>query len=208
MNAVETERDRVESVPSGISQNRVRLETLCRPSQSATLCRPTQTAAGSLLGDSLLRLSRQERSLPDTAEPVMPPTSVAKEDTPPTKNRRRFPRHESGCRVQFHRCGINAPHRWSQKDWLLHATSNVGILCDVSMAGLAFSYRDSLEVDETIMLRISSPKLGTQVDTVGRVMRSTDEGDANWTIYCKLDRKLTLDQIQPLRLQFSSNAVV
>lgn len=181
-----------------------------------------QYRSGSYLGDLLLRLANDRNAFPATARsghlrdagtsdadsnPV-PARETPEQHTAAPDNRRAFPRSASECVVSVHRCKPDAPVRWVEKDWLLHASRLHGQLRDISMSGVAFSMAEPIEPNEILMLRIANPQLGTSVDSLGRVVRVTHEADLMFVVFLRFDRKLAFDQISPLRLQFSAESVV
>eukprot|EP00913_Durusdinium_trenchii_P028401 g26629.t1 len=115
---------------------------------------------------------------------VVSDTDVTNTDTVPDKaeepvetagNRRTYPRRLSECQVAIHRCQRDAPVRWVEKDWLLHASKTHGFLRDISMSGVSLTVAERFEAGDVLMLRISNPKLGTSVDTAGRVVAELNQ---------------------------------
>lgn len=175
--------------------------------------------SGSYLGDRLLQLaaerfgqpcreSEQHQAVQAVTESVGADadretvTETARLAEEQSRNRRSYPRRLSECQVTLHRCEPGAPIRWIEKDWLLHSATLHGVLRDISMSGVALSVDEPFRTDDMVMVRISNSQFGTSVDTAGRVMRVSRSSEG-YDVVLQLTKNLTLDEITPLRLQFS-----
>lgn len=128
--------------------------------------------------------SSQQPDKPDSAEAK----SAAVSD------RRRFPRHESGCVVSVCQCGQTIPLNRVTWKWRLHASRMRGDLLDISMSGLAIMLAEQLPVDEHILLRIRNPRMDQSIDCGARVIR-TIAAEGGWKTVCEFQEPLTLDTI-------------
>lgn len=118
-------------------------------------------------------------------------------------DRRRFPRHESGCIVSVCQCGQTIPLNRVTWKWRLHATRTKGALLDISMSGLALMLADQLPADEHILLRIRNPRMDQSIDCGARVVR-TIEAEGGWKTVCDFQEPLTLDTIHRVARRVSN----
>lgn len=124
------------------------------------------------------------------------------------RDRRAFPRRESGCQVAV--CIQSSDNNLTsqQVDWQLHAGRMVGRLVDVSMNGLAFQLDRALDAETKVYLRISNRHLQQTLDTSGAVVRSKPTDDGQWTIVCRLEKNLTFEQIHTIGKQLFASTIV
>jgi len=126
----------------------------------------------------------------------------------PSRDRRAFPRRESGCQVAI--C-IQAPdHQLTsqQVDWQLHAGKTTGRLVDVSMNGISLHLDQPLDAQAKVYLRVSNRHLDQSLDTAGTVLRSKQGDDGQWTIICRLDKNFTFEQIHTIGKQLFASTIV
>jgi|GEM_PF-3027266 len=145
--------------------------------------------------------SRALRStLGGPASPVQPETS-AEPQRPVAKNpqdRRAFPRRIGGCVVAVCRRSRESQLTPQHIDWILHRGRLRGHLVDISMNGAAFTLQETVEVGETLLLRITNRNSNRAIDTDAKVLRVAETEHGYWKIYCRLERKLTFDEIRDL----------
>lgn len=124
------------------------------------------------------------------------------------RERRAFPRRESGCLVSV--CPV-LPHEslaTQQIAWQLHAGRLTGRLADVSMNGIALELPRELEANTRLHLRISNRQQLQHLDISGSVLRSTSHEPGVWNIVCRLDRKLTFEQIHAIGKHLLASTIV
>jgi len=110
-------------------------------------------------------------------------------------DRRAFPRHEGACSVSVARTPVGTTAPPQEQSWLLHASQLKGRLLDISMNGIAISLPVSIEQGETILLRLSNPRLDRTLDTAAEVVRSEGDDQGCYRIVCRFHRRLTLEQV-------------
>jgi hypothetical protein len=124
------------------------------------------------------------------------------------RDRREFPRRESGCSVAVCRRNATKSLTAQEIDWQLHAGRLQGTLFDISMSGLAFSLSEPLQPGEELRVRIRQRPLEQGVDANATVIRVVEGQSGQWNVYCRLLRKLQLEQVQQLGKQILPSAVV
>jgi len=129
-------------------------------------------------------------------------------DLPSNRDRRAFPRRDSGCDVRVHCLVMSTVVSSQQLEWLLHATPLQGSLLDLSMNGLAFLINRPLEPSQRVLLRVSSRTTDLSVDTSATVVRCTREDSGAWKVVGRFDQNLTLEQAHELGRYLATATIV
>ncbi len=123
-------------------------------------------------------------------------------------DRRAHPRRESTCTVSVCRKPDQFRGSTKTRDWLLHSEGVQGRLSDVSMSGVAFQLSAPVEQGAEVWLRISNRRFAHDVDACARILRCTNNGDGWWNVVCRLDKRLTFEQIHQVGQHLFSSTIV
>lgn len=122
-------------------------------------------------------------------------------------DRRRLPRHESGCVVAVCRCGQTIPMNRVTWKWRLHASRLKGDLLDISLTGLAIALSNQLPADEHILLQIRNSRLDQSIDCSARVIR-TIAVDGGWRTVCEFLEPLGLETIHRVARRVTNGEII
>jgi hypothetical protein len=175
--------------------------------EESTDCDPTSTAAEA----GAQRPPATELAPP--REPRLNPDSIgramARQQGQATgRDRREFPRRESGCTVTVCRKTAARSLTAHDIDWQLHTGRLRGKLLDISLSGLAFTLTERLEADEQLFVRIRHCTFEAGTDVSADVIRVAEAESGQWKVFCRLQRKLSLDQVQILGKHVLPSAVI
>jgi hypothetical protein len=120
---------------------------------------------------------------------------AARAETASGRDRRAFPRRDSGCAVSVCRRKDGSPVNAQRMGWLLHSSRLKGMLVDISMNGVAFTLGEEIGDGEAILLRLTNTRFGTHVDKSATVIRALPVNGRQWKIICQFDHKLTYEQV-------------
>lgn len=164
------------------------------------------------LGWALLRLANRHtelRVIPNpAAENDLPGSSQEYAGRRADRDRRAYPRRDSGCDVRVHCLIVNAMVSSQQMEWLLHATPLRGSLVDLSMNGIAFLLDQPLKSSSRVLLRLTSRTTSLSVDISAMVLRSSRERSGCWKVVGRLDHNLTLEQAHEFGRHLATAAIV
>lgn len=214
-----------QSTPRDPEPNTVRLSTKGRAARARRRNTLLFSALSRLaLTENSERTPRKPRFSPEPAAlQALFPTTTTPSETQATpqentsrlpghllqeRERRAFPRRESGCIVAVCLLSPEEALTPQQISWQLHAGRLTGRMVDVSMNGIALELPYSLEANTRLHMRISNRQLLQNLDISGSVLRSTAHGEGVWNVICQLDRKLTFEQIHTIGKHLFASTIV
>jgi len=123
-------------------------------------------------------------------------------------DRRAHPRHRGICLVTVVPVEEDRAVKAEERFWMLHSGQLRGHMIDVSLSGLAFIGDSPIEAEASIFIRMSNYRLGTNLDTSGRVLRCSATEDDRYRIVCTFDYNLSEDQVTTLSKQIFDGQLV
>lgn len=127
-----------------------------------------------------------------------PPSIEGANEKPATdggRERRAFPRRDSGCVVSVCRTQNNEPVGPQELDLRLNAGLLKGPLVDLSMNGVAFVHAERLVDGEFIYLRLTNRRIEKQTDASASVLKAVADEEGGWKAICRLEHNLPLEDV-------------
>jgi hypothetical protein len=112
------------------------------------------------------------------------------------RERRGFPRRISRCTVSL--CAETAGGECAtfQQAWSLHSSRIKGHLADISRSGLSMTLGRSLELGQSLCIKIENPLFNHSLIAVAQVVRQQPDDKGSWTVMCRFAKPLDLEQIE------------
>lgn len=173
------------------------------PSYARCLQPMSEPAVSGVLAAALSRLAETPPQPVSIREPKRTPRA-AKPMT--AEDRRAFPRRDSSCRVWITRAASLAPQQNAQ--WLMHTSRLRGEMLDLSMNGISFLLSENLDAEEMLFVRLENPHFSSQIDTVARVIRTSEVGDGRWKVVCRFLKNLSFDEAYEFARHVGAHQVV
>ncbi|TWU13651.1 PilZ domain protein [Symmachiella macrocystis] len=130
------------------------------------------------------------------ANPVIIHHTAAPSVQPPRQDRRAFPRRISRCTVSLCADTGGGEDSLFKRAWTLHSSQIKGRMVDISRSGLSMTLGRSLELGQSICMKIENPLFNHRLIAVAEVVRQQPDGWGNWTVMCRFARPLEFEQIE------------
>lgn len=115
---------------------------------------------------------------------------------PQRLDRRAFPRRISRCTVSLCADTGGSENSLFQRAWTLHSSQIKGRMVDISRSGLAMTLGRSLELGQSVCMKIENPLFGHRLIAVAEVVRQQPAGQGHWTVMCRFAKPLEFEQIE------------
>ncbi len=149
-----------------------------------------------------LKILAQKQPLRSSQPPSAAANRLKIHDTPAAnvqqqrRDRRAFPRRISRCTVSLCADTGGGEDSLFQRAWTLHSSQIKGRMVDISRSGLSMTLGRSLELGQSVCMKIENPLFGHRLIAVAEVVRQQPDGQGHWTVMCRFAKPLEFEQIE------------